>query len=184
MKKLLVTLLIAFCSLTSFSQTMYKSYSVVAIDSNILTPRYLIGVNDNVKPDTLGIVITIKQAQKIDNDLELLTVYRSLHTDCDSTVSFLVQVVDDYKKLNVLAIAKFKAYEISEINLKNQIDNLKQQIDIKKEQIIVKDGIIKDKDAIIDINKLQITRLKRQVTGISIGGVLITGTLLYLLFTK
>jgi len=184
MKKILVTILLALCSLTSFTQTMYKSYSVVAIDSTVTTPRYLVGNNDNVKSDTLGIVITIKQAQKIDNDLDLLVLYKNMHVDCDSTVSFLVQVVDDYKKLNVLAVAKFKAYEIASLDQKNQIDNLKQQIDIKKGEIVVQKSIISDKDGIIAIDKLQIRHLKREVVGITVGGVVITGTLLYLLFKK
>ena len=64
--------------------------------------------------------------------------------DCDSTVSFLVQVVNNYKKMDLLAQARFSAYEI-DLNDKNkQITNLTSQINIKDGIIAVKDSIIGD----------------------------------------
>ena len=182
MKKIIITALLAILSFNSYSQTVYKNYSVVTVDSNISVPRYLVGYNDNVRPDTLGIVITIKQAQKIDNDLELLTLYRNMHTDCDSSVSFLIQVVDDYKKLNVLAQLKFKAYESAISDQKNQIDNLKQQISIKEGEIKVRDTQIKDKNDIINIDHIQIRHLQKQKAGLIIGGGSIIAGLVYMLF--
>ena len=181
MKKIITTALILLMSLCSFSQTMYKSYSVIAIDSNISVPRYLVGYNDNAKPDTLGIVLTIKQAQKIDNDLELLTLYKNMHTDCDSSVNFLVQVVDDYKHLNVLAQDKFKEYDLAIIDQKNQIDNLKLQMNIKESQLSLKDGIIKDKDDVISIDHKQIVHLQKQKAVLIIGGGTVVVGLIYML---
>jgi len=183
MKKIVFTVFTVLMSLIGFisqSQTMYKSYSVVAIDTDQSTPRYLVGNNDNVS-DTLGIVITIKQAQKINNDLELFGLYRSMHNDCDSTVNFLVQVVDDYKKLNVLAQQKFKAYDISILNLKKQISNLNDQILVKDNQLFIKENIIRNKDFILDIDKRQIKHLKEQKTGLIIGGVVIGSGFIYML---
>lgn len=169
-----------FATLAS-AQTMYKSYSVVALDSTDTTPRYLVGYNDNVKPDTIGIVLTIKQAQRIDNDLDLLNLYRNMHTDCDSTITFLVRVVDDYKTLNILAQDKYKAYDSALVDTKNQIDNLKQQITINQNQLLVDKSIIVDKNQIISIDKLQIKHLKQQKRAITIGGFVISGSLFYLL---
>jgi hypothetical protein len=52
---------------------MYQKYSIAPIDSNELVPKYLIGEN-GIKKDTLGIVISLKQAQKIDYDYDLLNL--------------------------------------------------------------------------------------------------------------
>ena len=182
MKRILLGLLLIFSSLTTYSQ-VYNKYIVQEIDSNILVPRYLIGVTDT-KIDTLGIVITIKQAQKIDNDLELLNMYRIMHIDCDSSISFLVQVVDDYKKSNILAQEKFKAYDIEVADGKKQITNLKSQISIVNDDLIDLNKQIVDKNSLIDIDKLQIKHLRRQRNCFIIGGSAITGGLLYLLILK
>lgn len=162
MKKIILSLILIGCTCLSFSQTMYKNYKVAAIDSSELVPRYLIGINDSNKQDTLGIVITLKQAQKIDNDYDLLNIYKSMHINCDSTVNYLVQVVDDYKQLNVLAQQKIRLYETIISDQKKQITNLKSQIVIKTNQITTKDSIILDKGSLLDISKLEIKKYKKQ----------------------
>ena len=162
-KKLLLTILFTIIAFFCIGQTtsMYEKYSVVAVDTNASTPRYLIGENDS-KKDTLGIVITIKQAQKIDNDYDLLTLYKGMRTDCDSSVAFLIQVVDNYKKLEVVAQERFKADSISILDGKSQIDNLKVQIGVKDALVANRDSVIVDKNAMIDINKLEIKKYKRE----------------------
>ncbi len=164
MKKILILLLF---SLSGYTQT----YNVVAIDSNKNIPRYLV---DSAK-DTVGIVLTMEQAQKVDNDLDLLNLYRKVRTNCDSAVNFLVQVVDDYKKLNILAQKTFREYDTSIKDLKLQINNLNKQVAIKEEQIILKDSVIKDENTIISINKSEIKHLKKQKVGllITIGSAII-----------
>jgi len=163
MKKILLSLIITLIGFSGFSQT-YTNYSIAAIDTtSTLIPRYLIGenVNTNIK-DTLGIVITIKQAQKINTDLDILHLYRGLHKECDSTVNFLVQVVDDYKKANVLAEASIKAYD-STLNTRNlQIVNLKEQIAISSARLLAKDSIIIKKDDIIALTRQEGKKFKKQ----------------------
>ncbi len=181
MKKILLTLMVTFLSFMCHSQTFYKSYGVVSIDSNQDIPKYLVGYTDTDRIDTIGIILTVEQAQKIDNDLELLDLYKQVHTNCDSTVKFLIQVVDDYKKMTLLAQQTFKAYELTNKDLKLQIDNLNKQVAIKEKQISTKNDIIKSKDDIIDIDKLQIKHLKQQKTGLMIGGITLGVGLIYMI---
>ena len=181
MRKILLTIILSLFTFVCHSQISYKRYDVVSIDSNQNIPKYLVGYGDTGKSDTIGVVLTIQQAQKIDNDLELLILYRQAHTNCDSTVNFLVQVVEDYKKMNIIAQQTFKAYEATNKDLKSQISNLNQQVAIKEEQLIVKDGFIKDKNSIIDVDKLQITHLKHQKDKLVIGGVAVSAGLIYMI---
>jgi hypothetical protein len=163
MKKILLLLIITLIGFAGFSQT-YTNYSIAAIDTtSTLIPRYLIGenVNTNTK-DTLGIIITIKQAQKINTDLDILYLYRGLHKECDSTVNFLVQVVDDYKKANILAEASIKACD-STLNTRNlQIENLKEQISISAARLLAKDSTISAKDDMIKLTKQESKKFKKQ----------------------
>ena len=162
MKKIFLTLILILSSMFAFSQTsMYQKYTLSPTDSNSLVPKFLIGENGPIK-DTLGIVITIKQAQKIDNDYELFALYKGMRTDCDSSVAFLIQVVDDYKKLEIVAQQRFKSDSITILDGKSQIKNLKDQISIKDLLIANRDSVITDKNGIIDINKLEIKKYKKQ----------------------
>ena len=140
---------------------MYQKYSIAPIDSNELVPKYLIGEN-GPKKDTLGIVISLRQAQKIDYDYDLLNLYKGMHTDCDSTVNFLIQVVNNYKDLNVVAQARFVTDSLSIYDGKSQITNLKGQISLANAVIRDKNGIIRDKTAIINNNQLEIKMYKRE----------------------
>jgi hypothetical protein len=164
MKKLLLFLTLILSTFFGFSQT-YTNYSIAAIDvNNTEIPRYLIGENLNTSTkDTIGIVITIRQALKINTDLEILNLYRGLHKECDSTVNFLVQVVDNYKKANVLAEAQI---QMSDSLLKTrdyQIKNLQDQIRIQAERLLVKDSLISAKDDIIALDKKDLKhRLKKK----------------------
>ena len=161
MKKILLIIILTIITFSGYTQTLYQKYSLVSIDTNEYVPKYLIGEIDN-KKDTLGIVITISQAQKIDNDYELLSLYKSMHTDCDSSVSFLIQVVNNYKKLTVVAQERFKEDSISIIDYKNQINNLKEQISIENNLVVVKDSIITTKDDLLKINNLKLKQVKKE----------------------
>ena len=180
MKKLLLSLFIILLPLTGFSQT----YTVAAIDTtNTLIPRYLLMDMPNNTKDTVGIVITIKQAQKINTDLEILRLYRGLHKDCDSTVNYLVQTVDDYKLANVAAKNALVASDsvIKDRNL--EIENLKQQLVISNKRLIVKDSIISAKDDMITLVKKESKKFKKQrnraITVAIVEGLIIIGLIFH-----
>jgi len=161
MKNLLLIILLMMTN-TLFAQT-YTKYEVVGIDTSALVPRYLIGVNQNTNAtDTLGIVITLKQAMKINTDYDILNLYRGLHKECDSTVNYLVQVVDDYKKSDIMAQATINACKKNNDDLKNQVANLKEQISVSAARLMVKDSTISAKDSLIGIEKKKTKKFKKQ----------------------
>ena len=135
-------------------------------------PRYI---------DDSTIAISVKQAQKIDNDLELLSLYRNMHTNCDSTVGFFLQVVDNYKDMDIIAQQKIVVYDSLTSTQKKQISNLKEQIQIKEDIIAIKDSVIGDKDKIITVDDKQIKQLKREKRIFIIGGAIFNAVLLYLI---
>jgi microsomal dipeptidase-like Zn-dependent dipeptidase len=75
MKKTL-TLLFCLVAFISFGQKQ-------------VPPYYLVENND-----TIGIVLSIEQSQKIDNDLEMLKLLKQLQIDCDNVDGVYVQVIN------------------------------------------------------------------------------------------
>jgi hypothetical protein len=156
---LLITLLI---SLSAFSQVV----DIKPNDSLIKSlPAYYIQNND-----TLGVIISIDQAQKIDNDIELLHLFENMKVSCDSVVSHYVVVVNQYEKKVAIVEAKFnksdstvKDQKVIIGNLNKKIDNYEHDLKLAKDQMDMKDKIILNNEKMI--NKLQLVK-----------GVGITGT--------
>lgn len=126
------------------------------------------------KGDTVGLIFTIEQVQKIDSDLELLSWLEKKGFTCDSTISVYIKLVDDLEKQ--VTILKTT---ISELN--NDISDKKSQISILKEKIenykkdvdLANSQIVKLKE-VIDNSNRRISNLKTQ-RNLSIGGgVLLT----------
>lgn len=183
MKKILILLTLILTTFCSFGQT-YTNYTIAAIDTGTLIPRYLLGenVNTNTK-DTIGIVITIKQALKINTDLDILQLYRGLHKECDSTVNFLVQVVDDYKKANVLAESRIETTDSLLKNSNQQVLNLKDQLNISAQRILAKDSVIQAKDDLMLLEKEQTSwRIKKRNRWIE-GFTGLTAVLTYIIYS-
>ena len=102
MKKILITMMLVLSSVLAFSQTDY--------------PR--------IETDSLGkkfVVMTIEQAQKIDNNLEILQLMEKAQLECDSLNMSYIRVIDNQGK------------QISLLGL--DIKHLKEQINSKDEQI-------------------------------------------------
>ena len=154
MKKILILIAFILASFCAVGQT-YTNYTIAAIDTtNTLIPRYLLGENKNTNTkDTVGIVITIKQALKINTDLDILQLYRGLHKDCDSTVNFLVQVVDNYKTANILAEQRINVTDSLLKNSNEQVLNLREQLNISAQRLLVKDSVISAKNSLMVIQK-------------------------------
>ena len=102
MKKILITMMLVLSSVLAFSQIDY--------------PR--------IETDSLGkkvLVMTIEQAQKIDNNLEILQLMEKAQLECDSLNLSYIRVIDNQNK------------QISLLGL--DIKHLKEQINSKDEQI-------------------------------------------------
>lgn len=149
-----------------FSLMYFKSFA----QSDTLTyPR--ISTND-----TNVVEITIEQAQKIDNDLELLSIFKKLKTNNDNTSVAYISVIDEQK--NQITLMELKISDLESINndqklqinnLRSLIDNYKQDLKLCDEQGLVKDEMIKNL-------KKQNRKLKFQkITLFAIDGLVIVG---------
>ena len=174
MKKILLSIIITLIAFTGFSQT----YTVASIDTNNnLIPRYLLVDLPNNTKDTVGIIITIKQAQKINTDLDILHLYRGLHKECDSTVNYLVQTVEDYKIANLAAEKVLKENDSLLVIRNLEIENLKQQLVISKDRLAANDSIISAKNDMINLVKAESKKFKKQRNR-AIGAAILEGLII------
>ena len=167
MKSLLTLLTILFISINVFSQ-------------EIEYPRYEI--------DSLGqsvIVMTIEQAQKIDNNSDLLILFEQLNVQIGSYDSICIKAVNDKnvviseqkvlidqlninietKDSTIEALQKQIAeYQLREVMYNDQLTNLNTQISLKDEQI----------------RKMK----TKMIIGGSLGGAAIVGLIVAILLPK
>ena len=127
------------------------------------------------KGDTVGLIFTIDQVQKIDSDLELLSWLEKKGFTCDSTISIYIKLVDDLEKQ--VTILKTT---ISELN--KDITDKNSQIKILKEKGVKYEEDLKLANSeILSLNKVitnsnqRITNLKIQ-RNLSIGGGVLVAT--------
>lgn len=135
MKKilLLITLLLTFSF--AFSQKSQPSMDF---------PQYYIK-----NGDTLGIIISLEQAQKIDNDYDMLELLKNYKLSFEKLDSAYIVVIDNLKQQVAVLNLKISNLE-GIIKLKDsQIDNLKEQIDKYRRDNELANAQLKAKDEII-----------------------------------
>lgn len=147
MKTLLTFILGCLLTISSFGQPTSDSTSY---------PQYYV-----VNGDTVGVILTIEQLQKIDNDLEIKNLLEKSLIDCDSLSSQYIVVVS--KLENRVTILEIKNSEllkatdqqdqiIKQLNLK--VANYEKDLNLCDEQNKKKDTIISNQQS--TINKLLI----------------------------
>ena len=60
-------------------------------------PKYYI-----VNNDTLGIILTVEQVQKLDNDVELLNLFEKLQIDCENLTTHYIKIINSLEEKNIL----------------------------------------------------------------------------------
>jgi len=152
--------------------------SIFANSQSLELPRYLIE-----NGDTLGIVISIEQAQSLDNDAELLKLFKQLRIDCDNLDVYYLEVVNALdQKISLLEIKNKELINQSGekdkliIKLNNQIKNYESDKKLSDKQSSIKDEEIKTL-------KKEISRQKFRKF-ISISGNIILATITTILIIK
>jgi hypothetical protein len=130
------------------------------------------------------VVMTVEQAQKLDNDTDLLKLYKTLDDECAKRDQICIQVINDKDKI----IASQKI-EIS--NLSNYTGNKESQIATLQKTIneyIVNNSILKteveNRQKLVDENKNLVVKLKSKIKWGGIGSGIITIGLGILLLIK
>ena len=149
--------------------------TLVAFGQSIEYPRF--------ETDSNGqqiCLITIAQAQALDNNSELLSLFEKLNSQMADYDSVCV-------KVNVIASQKL---EIS--NLKKSLDNKDRQIDALQgeiagylKKIIILEGQVENRQQMIDLKDKQIRKMKtKMIFGGVGGGVAIIGLILGLVLVN
>ena len=134
----------------------FSVFGQFRIDRNEL-PAYVI-TNDN---DTIGIVFSIEDVQKIDKSLQLLESVEKLNINLDSTKFYYVSLVDNMDQKIFLQKTKIINLTTQILDRDNIINNLKLTI-AKNDTIILNNGIVMDNmDTMIEQRDKEIKKQKR-----------------------
>lgn len=140
-----------------------------------------------IKIDETGrevVIMTLEQAQKLDNDSDLLKLYKELDDECAKRDAICIQVVNDKDKViasQTVEIAKLSQYtnnkESQIATLQNTINEYKNNNSILIAQAVNRQDLITEKDNIIG-------NMKSKMLWGSIGSGVITISLAILLIIK
>lgn len=119
MKKTFLLSLLTFFTITLFGQINKKDL-----------PQYFIQ-----NGDTIGIILTIEQVQKLDNDVELLNMFELLSIKCDSLDKHYVKVINDLN--DVVALKEISITNLTKQNstFSSQVEKLKSAVSMKESQL-------------------------------------------------
>jgi uncharacterized protein (DUF3084 family) len=168
MKKFLSLIVGLVLSLSAYSQ-----YSQPKIEY----PRY--------ETDSLGqqvLVMTIEQAQSLDNGTDLLGLLQKLNTQMGDYDSVCVKVIND--KEQVIASQKMEIKKLKEslTNKDEQIASLQGEVAAYLKKILILESEVVNRQKVIDEKNLQIRKMKtKMVVGGLGGGVAIIGLILGLI---
>jgi len=128
------------------------------------------------------VLLTIEQAQALDNATDLLALFEQLNSQITNYDSVCLKVVADKEKViteQTVQISKLK----ESLGVKDQqIASLQESIKKKDEIIENLKSDVKNRDESISANKKEIRRLKgKMILGGSLGGIAIVGLILGIL---
>ena len=167
MKKFLTLIIGMILSLSSFAQYSKPiEYPKFEIDSN----------------GQQVLVMTIEQAQNLDNSTDLLALLEKQNTQMSQYDSVCVKVIND--KEQVIASQKMEIAKLKEsINNKDlQIKALQGEVASYLKKILILENEVANRQQVIDEKSLQLRKMKtKMVVGGLGGGVAIIGLILGLL---
>jgi uncharacterized protein (DUF3084 family) len=166
MKKLSLLLISILFSLTLMSQIDYPRYEVDSLGQTV-------------------VVMTIEQAQKLDNNSELLSLFEKLNAQMLDYDSVCIRVIND--KEYVISTQKLEISKLKEsidlkdekiITLQKEIEEYNKKVNLLEQQLLNRNDLIKVKDE-------EIGRLKmKMIIGGSASGLAIIGLIIGLILIK
>lgn len=140
-----------------------------------------------IEQDSLGqtvVILTIEQAQEIDNKLELLSLFEKLNVQINDYDLVCIKVINEKEE-----IIAMQDIQINQLNLliKNkdlQIDNLKKQVTDYQAKELTHKQELNNKDSEINLHLEKISKQKtRMIIGSGIGGAVIIGLIAIIIST-
>jgi peptidoglycan hydrolase CwlO-like protein len=139
-------------------------------------PKYYV-----VDKDTVGIILTVEQVQKLDNDVELLELFKKLQLDCENLTTHYVKIINGLEEKVVLMEVSIKDLNNKSKEQDDLINNLKKQVSNNEKDKALCDSISKNKDAEITILKGEVTKQNIKKGASIIGNVVLFITLIVLI---
>lgn len=139
-------------------------------------PKYYV-----VDKDTLGIVLTIEQVQKLDNDVELLELFKKLQLDCENLTTHYVKIINGLEEKVALMEVSMKDLNNKSKEQDDLINNLKKQITNCEKDKALCDSIVKNKDGEIKTLKGEIVKQNIRKGASLVGNVVLFVTLIVLI---
>lgn len=130
-----------------------------------------------IEKDSLGqliVIMTIDQAQKLDNSTDLIPLFEKLNIDISNYDGACVKVINEQQQ--IIATQKMQIDTLkSQVSEKDeQIDNLKKQVENYKTDLGKCDEQKANNEEIINLQKDKIKKLKQKMgIGGTIGGIAI-----------
>lgn len=167
MKNLLIILVSLFFFTTSFSQSIeYPKFEIDSLGQKV-------------------VVMTIEQAQALDNSTDLIPLFEKMNTQVGSVDSACIKVVNE--KDIVIAKQNIQISDQKSLLLvkDREIANLHYQIDDYKAKELLYKREIENKDAEINLHldKIKDQKVKMWLGG-SIGGLVIVGLVVAIIATN
>jgi len=164
MKKTFLALLLTFFTITLFGQINKQDL-----------PQYFIQ-----NGDTLGIILTVEQVQKLDNDVELLNMFELLSIKCDSLDKHYVKVINDLNDVIVLKDVSITNLTKQTKTFTSEVEKLKSAVAIKESQLkLCEEQRVNDSTAIALLKKdLRKAKVKNIISWSSTG--VVSGIVIFL----
>ena len=166
MKKILMILAFLMITLSSYSQIDYPRFETDSIGNKI-------------------VLLTIEQAQQLDNNTDLLVLFEKLNSDISSYDNICVRVVNEKDQVineQTLQISKLKE---ALLNKDEQITNLQKTNDAQSRDIISLKKSLVNKDDEINLHLGEIKRVKtKSLIGGILGGSSIIALIIALIVIK
>lgn len=163
MKNLIFTIISTLISLSLYCQIDYPKYEIDSLGQKV-------------------IVMTIEQAQSLDNSTDLIPLLKKLNMQSNSSDSICIKVVNE--KDVIIAKQEVQINQQKDLlsNKDQQIQNLKQTINEYKNKESLYQQEIKNKDAEINLHLKKIKNQKlKMIVGGSVGGLAIIGLIIGIL---
>lgn len=128
------------------------------------------------------VIMTLEQAQDLDNKAELLLLFEELNTGLLDYDSICIKVINDKDIVIAKQDLEIKKLKELSVNKDEQIENLQSQILDYKRQEVLSSELVNNKNLEIKEHKNKIKKLKtKMVIGGGIGGLAIIGLIVLLI---
>lgn len=161
MKKIIILFVLLIGSINLYSQQLDF-------------PKYYV-----VEKDTIGVILTISQAQRVDNDLELLEIFKKMDVSYKNGEIAYIKVVNGLNEK--VAQLDIKVSELNSLNsdnkslisnLQGQILGYQEELRLANEQSLKKDDQLSNSRS--EVNKLKFHRVLLVISTILVSALFIS----------